>query len=155
MLPEGVGLLFQEGGEGAFGKSGRGRRRDLLQGSEIGVEARSVVAESPSGDNSAPLGGQIADVLEVLGRDLSTCHRLSCLRVIENGANGLSFLLYSKGLYGAKQVLTSWAAGTAGPGWAATGAWGRIHLARTSVATGDRAALDATGSGLLQLRQIA
>jgi hypothetical protein len=107
VLPEGVGLLFQEGGEGAFGKSGRGRRRDLLQGSEIGVEARSVVAESPSGDNSAPLGGQIADVLEVLGRDLSTCHRLSCLRVIENGANGLSFLLYSKGLYGAKQVLTS------------------------------------------------
>jgi hypothetical protein len=94
--------LFQEGGEGAFGEPGGGRGRDLLQGGEIEVEARPVVAEGPSGDNLAPLGGQITDVLEVLGGEWSACHRRSCLQVTENGGNGLSLLLYSKGICGAK-----------------------------------------------------
>jgi hypothetical protein len=79
LLTEGVGLLFQEGSQGAFGKSGGSRGRDLLEGGEIEVESGSVVPESAPGDNSAPLGGQITEVLEVLRRDMIACHRLSCL----------------------------------------------------------------------------
>jgi len=85
LLPEGIGLLFQEGGEGAFGESGRGGGCHLLQGGEIKVESGPLVAEGPAGDNFAPLGGQRADVLEVLGRNLRACHRQSCLRVTEIG----------------------------------------------------------------------
>ena len=75
-----------------------------------------VIAENASGDNFAPLSGQSADVLEVLGRDFRTCHQLSYLRVTENGENPLSFLLYGKGICAAKQVLTSPGRGTDGIG---------------------------------------
>jgi hypothetical protein len=76
---EGVGLLFQEGGEGAFGESSSGSGGNLLQGGEVAIEAWSRVAEGPSGNNFTPLGGQIADVPEVLGGDMLPCHKLSYL----------------------------------------------------------------------------
>jgi hypothetical protein len=90
---ERLGLLFQGGGERAFGESGSRRRGELFQSGEIEVEARAVGAESASGNNLAPLGSQITDVLEVLGGKFTACHRQSCLRVMENGENGLSVLL--------------------------------------------------------------
>jgi hypothetical protein len=90
---ESLGLLLQGGRERAFGEPGGGRGGELFQGGEIEVEARAVGTESPSGDNFAPLGGQVTDVLEVLGRKFAACHRQSCLRVVENGDNGLSVLL--------------------------------------------------------------
>jgi hypothetical protein len=85
LLPEGVGLLFEEGGEGALGEAGRGRGGELFQGGEGGVEPGPLLAEGPTGDDFAPLGGQITDFLEVLGGGLGACHRLSCLEVTENG----------------------------------------------------------------------
>jgi hypothetical protein len=81
---EDVGLLFQEGGEGTFGKSSSGGSGDLFQGGEVTVEAWSLVAEGPTGNNLAPVGGQFADVLEVLGGEMFPCHELSCLWVAEN-----------------------------------------------------------------------
>ncbi len=64
MFAEGLRLLFQEGGEGAFGQaSGRGTG-ELFHGCEVGVESRAVVAEGPSGNDFAPAGGQLTDCLE-------------------------------------------------------------------------------------------
>ena len=88
---KGLGLLLQGGRERAFSEAGGGS--ELFQGGEIEVEARAVDAESPSGDNFAPLGGQMTDILEVLGRNFAAGQRQSCLRVRENGKNGLSILL--------------------------------------------------------------
>jgi hypothetical protein len=90
---ERLGLLLQDGRECAFGESGGGRSSELFQGGEIKVESRAVLTESAAADNLAPLGGQSTDILEVLGRKFVACHRQSCLRVVENGKNGLSVLL--------------------------------------------------------------
>jgi hypothetical protein len=80
-----MGLLFQERGESALGESGSGSSGDLFQGGEVGVESGAGLAEGPAGNDFAPLGSQITDFLEVLGRKLRACHRRSCLGVAENG----------------------------------------------------------------------
>ena len=85
LFAEGQGLLLQEGLEGVFGEASSGGGSELLHGGEIDVESGALVAEGPSGDNCAPLGGEITDVAEVLGRKFAACHRQSCLRVAENG----------------------------------------------------------------------
>jgi hypothetical protein len=76
---EDVGLLFQEGAQGALSQSGGSGGGNLFQGGEVAVEPGTLIAEGPSGNNFAPLGGQIVDVLEVLGREMLPCHALSCL----------------------------------------------------------------------------
>ena len=93
LLAEGLRLLFQEGGERALGEAGSGSGGELFQSGESSVGAGASLAKGPSGDNFAPLGGQLTDLVEVLGRKLRACHRLSYLGVAENGGNGLSFLL--------------------------------------------------------------
>jgi hypothetical protein len=73
-LAEGLGLLFQQGGEGAFGEaSGRGAG-ELLHGLEVGVQAGALVAEGAAGDNFAPVGGEVADFLEEFWREFATRH---------------------------------------------------------------------------------
>jgi hypothetical protein len=68
LFAEGLRLLFQEGGEGAFGQaSGRGTG-ELFHGSEVGVQSRAVVAEGPSGNDFAPAGCQVTDFLEEIRR---------------------------------------------------------------------------------------
>lgn len=90
---EGLGLLLQGGGEGAFGQSGGGRSGELLQGGEIEVESGAGVAEGAAGDNFAPVGSESTDIVEVLGGECLACHRPSCLEVTETGHVLLSFLL--------------------------------------------------------------
>jgi hypothetical protein len=67
LLSEGLGLLLQEGGERALGQTASGLQSDRFQGGEIDSQAWSFGAESPPGDNFAPLGRQVTDFLEVLG----------------------------------------------------------------------------------------
>src|SRR5262249_21193998 len=90
---EGLGLLLQGGGERAFGESSGGSGGELFQGGEIKVEAGPLLAEGPSGDNFAPLGGESTDILEVLRGQGVACHRPSCLEVAETGRVLLSWLL--------------------------------------------------------------
>ncbi len=90
---EGLGLLLQGGGEGAFGQPGGGRGGERLQGGDIEVEAGAGVTEGPAGDNMAPLGGEGTDILEVVGGEGLACHRPSCLEVAETGRVLLSFPL--------------------------------------------------------------
>jgi hypothetical protein len=90
---EGLGLLLQGGGEGAFGQPGGGCGGELLQGGEIEVEAGAGLAEGPPGDDFAPLGSEGTDILEVLRGEWLACHGPSCLQVVEAGRALLSFLL--------------------------------------------------------------
>src|SRR5262245_27448739 len=54
LLAQRLGLLLQKGLQGPFGESGGSGVGDLLQGGEIDVQSRSVVAQGVSGDNLTP-----------------------------------------------------------------------------------------------------
>jgi hypothetical protein len=82
---QGVGLLFQEGLQGALGEAGGGRVGDLLHGGEIDVESGPVVAEGASGDDFAPLCGEAAEFLDVVGGKGAVCHDASCVGVRTRG----------------------------------------------------------------------
>jgi hypothetical protein len=84
-------LLSEQDGQGPFGHAGGGDAGDVLHGLEIDIRARPGVAEGASGDDFAPLGGEVADFLEVLGRKLAMRHGLSCLVLAT--MNGYAFLL--------------------------------------------------------------
>ena len=71
LLAEGQGLLFQKGGKGALGQAGRSRGGELLEGGEVDGESGALFAEGAAGDDFAPLGGEVAEFLEVLGRELA------------------------------------------------------------------------------------
>ena len=69
-----LGLLFEEVGERSFGESCGGSVRELLHGVKIGVESGSVVAESSSSNNFAPVGGKVVDFLEQFRGKLAGWH---------------------------------------------------------------------------------
>ena len=64
---QGVGLLFEEDLQGPLVESGGSGLGDLLHGVQIDVQPRAVVAEGAAGDDFAPLGGKVTQILEVLG----------------------------------------------------------------------------------------
>src|SRR5262249_7856655 len=111
---EGLGLLLQEGGEWAFGESAGGGLGNLLQGEQIDVQPRSGVAEGTAGDNLAPLGGQIADVLEFFGCQWRSAHGLPCLGLAPSDVSGRSGPFYRKARRQAKPVLASTETGASG-----------------------------------------
>jgi hypothetical protein len=81
LLAQSGGLLLEEGLQGALGETGGGRPGDLLHGPEIDIESGPVVAEGASGDDLAPLGGEVVEFLEFLGRKGAACHDASCIAV--------------------------------------------------------------------------
>jgi hypothetical protein len=81
VLAQRLGLLFQERLQGAFGETGGGGLGDLLHGIEIDVESGSLVAEGTAGNNSAPLRGEVAELLKFLGGKGAACHAASCVGV--------------------------------------------------------------------------
>src|SRR5262245_19691099 len=81
LLAQGIGLLFQEGLQGALGKAGGGGTGALLHGIQIDVEAGAVVAEGASGNDLAPAGGKVAEFLKFLGGEGASWHVASCLAV--------------------------------------------------------------------------
>jgi hypothetical protein len=81
LFPQGVGLLFQAGLQGALGQARGGSTGDLLHGIQIDTESRSVVAKGASGDDFAPTGGEVTKFLEFLGGEGTSCHVASCLEV--------------------------------------------------------------------------
>ena len=74
LLAEGLGLLFQERGQGSFGQPVGGGLGDLFHGVEVGVESGSVVAEGASCDDFAPVLGEVTDFLEEFGGEFAACH---------------------------------------------------------------------------------
>jgi hypothetical protein len=81
LLSQGVGLSLEEGLQGALGEAGGGSECDLLHGVEIDVESGPVVAEGASGDDFAPLGGEVVEFLEFFGGQGAACHAASCVEV--------------------------------------------------------------------------
>jgi hypothetical protein len=78
LLAQRLGLLFEEGLEGSFRKSGGRGVSDLLHGAEIDIESGSFVAESASGDDFAPLSGEAVEFLEFVGGEGARGHDASC-----------------------------------------------------------------------------
>jgi hypothetical protein len=107
---EGLGLLLQEASERPLGQSPGGGRGDLFEGGQVGVEAGAGIPEGPARHNFAPLGRQVTDILEFLGSQLRSGHRLSCLEVAPSDVEGLFFPFYRKVVRPAKPVLASLAA---------------------------------------------
>src|SRR5262249_36449704 len=101
---QGLGLVFQEGSEGARGQAAGGRRGDPFQGEAIDVRAGAGLPESTPGSNCPPAGRQFTDCLEVLGCQLRSGHRLSCLSVTPKHREGHSFPFYGKASSPAKPV---------------------------------------------------
>jgi hypothetical protein len=75
--------LLQGGGQGALRQAGRGGAGDLLHHVEVHVEAGASRAEGAAGDDFAPAGGEVADLLEHLGGELAARHGVSCLVLAE------------------------------------------------------------------------
>ena len=80
LVAEGVGLLLEERLDGAFGEAGSGGAGDLFHGIKIDVES-GAVAEGAAGDDSAPLGREGADIVELGGGQRAACHTASSLGV--------------------------------------------------------------------------
>lgn len=76
-----VGLLFEEQLESSFGQALSGRSGDLLEGSEVHIESRSVVAEGSLGDDFGPLACEFVELVEFLGCEAGCRHGSSCLTV--------------------------------------------------------------------------
>jgi hypothetical protein len=77
---ERFGLEVEEGVEGALGQGGSGDGGGLLHGQEIGRSVRGAwFAEGSASDGLAPAQGQLADLLDLLGREDALRHGRSCL----------------------------------------------------------------------------
>jgi hypothetical protein len=59
LVGEGLGLLLQQGAEGALQQPLGGGLGSLLEGEQIDVERGAGVAEGPAGKDFAPLGGEV------------------------------------------------------------------------------------------------
>ena len=80
-LPEAPGLLGGGLLQGAGRQATGGGDGDLFHGGEIDLEARAIVAEGVADDDFAPLVGQVVDLLEILGGELTGGHGLNLLAV--------------------------------------------------------------------------
>ena len=83
-----VSLLFEEQLECSFGQPVCGSGGDLLEGSEVHIEAGSVIAERSSGDDLGPLPGEVVELSEFLGGEAGRRHGSSCLAVASMTGRG-------------------------------------------------------------------
>lgn len=107
LFAERLGLLFQQGGQGPFGQAGGGGAGELLHGLEVGVQPRTVVAESTSGHNFAPAGGEVVDFVEEFRRKFTACHGLYYLVLAAKVREQFLSPLYDTRLSLAKLLMAS------------------------------------------------
>jgi hypothetical protein len=93
---QGVRLLLQQDGEGAFGEAGSGGAGDLFHGLEIDGGARPSITEGAASDDLAPLGGEVADGLEVLRGGGTLRHGESFLVLARGNEEAFMGSLYRK-----------------------------------------------------------
>jgi len=67
-------LQFEKGSKGALGQAAGGGGGDLFEGEQVNVQSRATVPEGAAGDNFTPLGGQVADSVELLGGQSGSSH---------------------------------------------------------------------------------
>ena len=107
---EGLGLLLQEGIDGALDQAAGGLQGQLLQVAEVDVQARPLRPESASGNDFAPRGRQLADLPEVFRAGMSAGHGLVSLALASGAPDELLFPFYCRVFFQAKPVLT-WGGG--------------------------------------------
>jgi hypothetical protein len=90
LIAQGGGLTVEEGSEGAVGESGGGGAGNLLHRIEVHVESGSVVAEGTTGDDLAPLGGELAELEEFFRSERTTCHKTPCPEVTTKPNRGVA-----------------------------------------------------------------
>ena len=88
-LPEAPGLLGGGLLQGAGRQATGGGDGDLFHGGEIDLEARAIVAEGVADDDFASLVGQVVDLLEILGGELTGGHGLNLLAVRATRGGGV------------------------------------------------------------------
>jgi hypothetical protein len=66
LVAESLCLLLEEGVDCALGQAGRGSSSDLLHGLQVDGGVRARFAEGTPGDDFAPLGGEVTNLLEFL-----------------------------------------------------------------------------------------
>ena len=64
---QGLGLLGQQGGQGALEQPLGGGLGGLLEGKQVSVQGGAGLAEGASRNDFAPLGSEVTEVLEFLG----------------------------------------------------------------------------------------
>jgi hypothetical protein len=106
-LAEGAGLLLEQRLEGALDQAAGGLLGDLLQGGEVDPQAGALRAEGPPGDDFAPAGRQLADVLEVLGLHSGARRGLCSSGLRRRHADAFLPPFYTKPPNSAKPVLAS------------------------------------------------
>jgi hypothetical protein len=57
-----------------LGQAGSGRGGDFLHGVEVDIGTGPGLAEGACGNNSAPTGSQVVDILELFRGNFATCH---------------------------------------------------------------------------------
>jgi hypothetical protein len=106
-LVEGLGLLLQGGGQGAFSQTRRSGAGALLHHVEVHIEAGAVGAEGAFGDDFTPAGGEVTNLLEHLGSELAARHGLSCLVLAQTVRPKVLQPLYDPALSAAKLLMAS------------------------------------------------
>jgi hypothetical protein len=89
LFGQGLGLLFEQCAERALEQSLSGGLGSLFEGEEIGIQRRANVPESAAGNDFAPLGGKITEILEFLGSQCSSGHELSLPWTYVSGRKGI------------------------------------------------------------------
>ena len=104
---EGPGLLLEQDAEGALGQAGGRGGGDLLHGGE--VKGAGLRAEA-SGNDFAPLGGELPDLTQLLLGRLPLRHGQPSLRLARIVDDAFLFSLYRPVIGPAKCVLASFSA---------------------------------------------
>jgi hypothetical protein len=88
---EGLGLLFQEGIQGALDQATGRLQGQVLQDGEVDVGPWTFRPESAPGDDFAPLGGQLTDVPDVFRAGMSAVHGLTSVALASWSRDELRF----------------------------------------------------------------
>ena len=106
-VAQGVGLLLEEGLQGARGESLGGGAGDLPHGVESDAEPGPAASAGASGDDFAPLGGAAAEFVELLGGEGPACHDAPCLGVVTRSGEESFPVPYDCELHAAKLFMAS------------------------------------------------
>jgi len=100
-----LGLLLQEGFDGALGESLGGSAGHVFHGGQIDVPPRPVGSEGVAGDGFSPALGQGADGGQIGVPQAGMCHEESLHELRKRVRGEFPFSTYRKGVFRAKWVL--------------------------------------------------
>jgi hypothetical protein len=91
-------LQFEESSKGPIGQPAGSGASDLFEGEEVDVQPWATVAEGAARDNFAPLGGEVTDIVELLGGQSGGGHVKSLLGFAPSDDEALTLPFYGQAL---------------------------------------------------------